>query len=582
MRQREAEKHRSRPFRLPPTPGVFFVLWITSFHGLSATGTALGDVPLHDRIDRMIAANAGGPVAPPAGDAEFLRRVYLDLAGHVPSSADARLFLADTAPDKREKLIDALLAGPDYPRRMADAFDVMLMERRLRGDTPWHKYLETSFAADKHWDDLTREILCPDAENPGTRASAFFYVKRLEQTGANPVDYPLLTRDIGRLFLGVDLKCAQCHNHKYIKDYKQVDFQGLLAFVGQTFIRRDVKGGPAIGEKPLVKKIDYVSVFHPSDKFETGPRVPFGTEMQMPSLKKGEEWAQKPDPRTKFPGVPKFDTLRLLADQTARADNEKFKQNIVNRLWFLMMGRGLVNPLDLSNSENPPSHPALLNLLAEKFANSRFDIKSFIRELALTRIYQRTSLLSGDNATAPPESYRVANAKRMSAEQIAQSMLVATAQLEAVRAIKEQKVKPVAVDPTADAAPPEEKAMASSARVPLNVVYQKFVAAFGSPAGEAEVEFAPSVAGALFVSNEKFILAWLQPEPGNLAGKLSKIDDPKALADELYLSVLTRSPTDDERADVAAFLTKHAAERDKAIGEMEWALLASTEFCVNH
>ncbi|HZK82702.1 MAG TPA: DUF1553 domain-containing protein [Humisphaera sp.] len=550
--------------------------------GSSDTTSTDATASLHEKIDRLIAAKAGGSVAPPASDAEFLRRVYLDLAGKIPSSTEARQFIADTGPNKRAKLIDALLAAPEYSHRMADAFNVMLMERRLKGDSPWRKYLETSFAANKHWDDLTREILCPDADNPATRASALFYIKRIETNGANPVDYPLLTRDIGRLFLGVDLKCAQCHNHKYIKDYKQVDFQGLLAFVGQTFIRKDSKGGPAIGEKPLVKKVDFVSVFHPNDKFETGPRIPFGTEMEMPALAKGEEWAKKPDPKTKFPGVPKFDTLKLLADQTVRADNEKFKQNIVNRLWFLMMGRGLVNPLDLSNSGNPPSHPELLNLLAEDFAASHFDIKAFIRELALTQTYQRSSVLSGDNASAPPESYRVAIAKRVSAEQMAESMLVATGQLDEVKAMKEQKAKPVAFDRTADAAPPEEKAPPSSAKVPLNVVYQKFVAAFGSPAGEAEVEFAPSVAGALFVSNEKFIVAWLQPAPGNLAGKLVKMEDSKALADELYLSVLTRPPTDDERADVAAFMSKHASEREKAVGELEWALLASTEFCVNH
>ena len=442
--------------------------------------------------------------------------------------------------------------------------------------------MQASFAANKPWDQLTREILCPNAADPDTKFASMFYYTRLSKVGQNPTDYPLVTRDVGRLFLGVDLKCAQCHNHKYIKDYKQVDFQGLLAIVGQTFIRTDVKGAPSIGEKPLLKKADFVSVFHPDEKFEVGPRIPFGTEVAIPAMAKGQEWETPPNPKTKFPGIPKFSALKILAEQTANAGNDQFKKNIANRLWFLMMGRGLINPLDLSHSENPPSHPELLTLLADHIASTHFDMKEMIRELALTQTYQRSSLLPSGDSTVAPESYRVAIAKRVSPEQLARAMLVATGQLEAIKAVKETKAKFVAKDMDADVNEVDANGAKVAGPVPMGVVFEKFVAAFGAPKGEPEIVFSPSVAGALFVSNEKMILNWLQPAEGNLVFKLSKLTDAKVLADDLYLSMLTRLPTDEERADVASFLAKNPKEREAAIGQMTWALLASTEFCVNH
>src|SRR5262249_30410114 len=123
---------------------------------------------------------------------------------------------------------------------------------------------------------------------------------------------------------------------------------------------------------------------------------------------------------------PKFSPLKVLASQLPRGDNPLFTKNIVNRLWFLMMGRGLVHPLDLQYAGNPPSHPELLDLLAQEFAGHRFDIKWLLRELALTETYQRSSLLPEGVEDLPPESFLVANEKPLSAEQILRSVLHAT------------------------------------------------------------------------------------------------------------------------------------------------------------
>jgi uncharacterized protein DUF1549/uncharacterized protein DUF1553 len=525
---------------MQPQPGKFALL---SAVLLAAASAAAAADPLHVEIDTLIVGrNSTKPRSAPSDDAEFLRRIYLDLAGRIPSVHEARTFLEDRSADKRAKLIDQLLAGPDYPRRMQELFNVMLMER-LGDHAEWNKYLRSSFAANKPWDQLAREILAARPKDESTRGAGFFYAKRLENYGQNPVDYAALTRDVGRLFLGMDLKCAQCHDHLFIKTYKQQDFQGLHAFFQNAFLQ-DAKF-PTVGEKPLTQKIAYMSVLRKEPK-QTGPRLPGMNEIDIPTLPKGEEYTQRPDPKALFPGVPRFSPLALLAQQLPTADNTAFTRNIANRLWFVMLGRGLVHPLDLHHRDNPPSHPELLDLLAREFAAHKFDIQWLLREIALSETYQRSSILPKEEP--PPESFLVALEKRVSAEQLLRSMLEATG----------------TQAPNVDA------------------LQTKFVRAFAGPRREPEDEFNPSLKAALFVLNDDTVLAWLTPRPGNLIDRLMKLDNADQIADELYLSVLTRRPTAEERQDVADYLAKKADRRAAALGHLAWALLASTEFCVNH
>ncbi len=526
--------------------------------------------PLHQAIDRLITAKAGGPIAPLAGDAEFLRRVYLDLVGKIPTVAEARAFFADSASDKRAKLIDRLLAGPDFPQRMRELFHAMLMERR--GDDPnWAEFLRRSFEANKPWDVLTREILAPDAENEATRGAAYFYTSRLDKVGQQDTDYPGLTRDVGRLFLGVDLQCAQCHNHLFIDDYKQQDFQGLYAVFLNTFIRRDVSF-PAVGENVMTKKTEFMSVF---DKvpLATGPRVPGGAEIQIPVFPAGQEYRVPPDKASKQPGKPKFSPLEQIAGQLATVENGAFRRNLVNRLWFVMMGRGLVHPLDMFHRDNPPSHPELLELLAQEVAARQFDIRSLLRELALSETYQRSGLLVGMDEAPLPTSYRVALEKQLSAEQLYSSALAATGAPE----------QPASAAPPAGdhAKPTGEKAKPSDAG-PDDELRKRFITAFANPPKEPEIGFSPSVKAALFVMNDPQMLALFESRPGNLVDRLAKLSDQEAIAEELYLSVLTRLPSEDERTDVAGALARHPDRRVAVLSQIVWALVASTEFCLNH
>ncbi len=505
---------------------------------------------LHERIDALVAASAkDAPLGATGDDTSFVRRVYLDLAGRIPSWQEATTFLDSKDANKRTQLVDTLLSSGDYPLRMQDMFHAMLMERR--GDHPeWTKFLHTSFAANKPWDQLTREILDPDPNNEAIRGAAFFHTKRLEKIGQQETDYPGLTRDVGRLFLGVDLQCAQCHDHLFIDDYQQVDFQGLYTVYQNSFIRSDVQF-PAIGEKVLTKKADFSSVF---DKvaLTTGPRIPGGKEIEIPLFEKDQEYLVPPDKKTNFPGTPKFRGMQFVATELPTAQNAAFARNIANRLWFVMMGRGLVNPLDQHHPANPPSHPELLDLLAQEIVAQKFDLRAMLRQLALTQTYQRTAVLPEGTELPPPETYHIATEKRLSAEQLLNSVLVATG----------TRDKPREAD--------------------LEKLRAAFVKAFANVPTDPEVEFSPSLKSSLFVLNDPAVLDGLTPQSGNLVERLLKMADSAALADELYLCVLTRKPTDEELTALGEYLTRNAERRTEAVTNLAWALLASTEFCLNH
>lgn len=514
--------------------------------------TALAAEPLHERIDTLVGANVTGSVAAKTSDEEFLRRIYLDLTGRIPSRNETAAFLSDKTEDKRARLIDRLLDGDEYPRRMTELFHVMLMER-MGDHEEWNKYLRSAFATNKPWSQIAGEIAGPNADDEATRGSAFFITKRLEKYGQNPVDYPGLVRDVGRMFLGVDVQCAQCHDHLFVGDYTQVEYQGLFAFLGQTMIRTDVQF-PAVAEKLVSKKVDFKSVFEMEDR-QTGPRLPFGKEIEIPTFAKGEEYKVPPDRKTRFPGTPKFSPLELLRKELP--EHPLFRKNIANRLWWVMMGRGLVFPLDLHHSDNPPSHPELLELLGDELAAHDYDLRWLIRELALSQTYQRASVLPDPASDEAPETtYQVALEKALSSEQLLNAML---------QAVGDGQV-----------------ASLDQGNEELTELRARFAKAFANPPREPEVGHNPSVKAALFLLNDEAVLGWLQPQPGNLVDRLVKFDEPAKVADELYLSVLSRRPTTEDTEEASTYLSSRGDDRAAACGDLVWALLASTEFCVNH
>ena len=524
-------------------------------------GLAISADPLHARIDTRIADGFGDlkkHAAAPASDEEFFRRVYLDLTGTTPPVAELNAFLGDSAKDRRAKVIDKLLAGPGYARRMAWHFDVMLMERRPDAKVPraaWEAYLQSAFAENKPYDALVREMLSNDGADPKTRAAGKFV---LDRDGEPHV----VTRDIGRIFLGRNMQCAQCHDHPTIDDYKQADYYGIQAYLNRSFLFPDAKVPTAVIAEKAEGDVSFMSVFDKAKKLNsTAPRMPGGKPMEEPKAEKGKEYKVAPAPNVK--PVPTYSRRALLADAVTSAENPAFARNAVNRVWAMMMGRGIVHPVDMDHGNNPPSHPELLNELAKEFVSHKYDVKWLVREIALSDAYQRSSETPAGLDDPPADRYLVAVMKPLTPEQFAYAAMQATGHTDAERTALGAKWTEAQLD--ARLAPRMGPFRSILGRGPE-------VTADG---------FSSTLDQTLFLKYGAAVRGLLPPRPGNLADRLGKTTNPDAVADELFAAVLSRRPTADERKDVADAL-KVTTDRGKTINELVWALVASAEFRFNH
>lgn len=528
---------------MPARSGPAAVLLVLAF-----APAAVADEPLHAAIDRFIAA--GHPdyakhAAPLAADAEFVRRVTLDLSGTIPTTAEARAFLADTDPDKRVKLIDKLLAAPGYARRMAQAFDVILMERRK--DTrvkraEWETYLRETFAANRPYDAFAHEILSADGTDAKTRPAAKFFLDR-------DLEPNLVTKDLGRVFLGRNLTCAQCHDHPTVADYKQADYYGIQAFVNRTFLFPNAQAPTAVIAEKADGNVTFVSVFDKTKKTNaTGPRLPGLQALDEPPVEKGKEYTVAPAKDVR--PVPAYSRRAKLAAAVTAPENPAFARTAVNRIWALMLGRGIIDPVDQDHVGNPPSHPELLDHLAREFVAYGHDVKWLVREIALSKTYQRSSEVPEALADVPPAKYLVAPLKPLSAESLAYALSEATGNTSV-----DAKVAPLV---------------------------NTFRGVYGGSAGEPDDGSAPTLSQTLFLKHGPVVRGLTQPKAGNLADRVAKLP-PEQATDELFLSILTRRPTADERAAVTAALTRiAAADRPAMCGELVWALVSCAEFRFNH
>ena len=555
--------------------------------------------PLHNRIDDLVVAHEGfrSSVAQSTDDASFLRRVHLDLTGSIPTSDQTRDFLADSAADKRARLIDKLLDSPQYARRMQVVFDVMLMERRASKHIKaeqWEDYLWDSFRQNKSWLQLSTEILTADGTEEQTRPAARFMLDR-------ELNVDEVTRDLGRMFLGRDLQCAQCHDHPAIADYLQRHYYGLAAFIKRSFVFKDPKTkASSIGEK-ADGEIEFTSVFT-SEKDMTAPRVLDADPIADPP---GGDELYKVKPAKDVRSVPLYSRRLQLAQSLTDPANVAFRFNIANRVWALMMGRGLVEPVDMWHADNLPTHPELLNLLAESFLEHEYDLKYLVRQLALTDTYQRSSQyappLAGqdsDDATAGTADYAVAMLKPLSPEQLAWSMMKASGLAEQQLASlisKQEKAAEKAeheaeerAGKAADEKTTEVTVKLQSASDPvwqeksLNKALRAHVATFAGVFGNKGVQqsrFDASADQALFLRNGDLIQRWVALKNG-LSDRLAAMKDAE-VAEEFYLAVFSRMPSAEESKLIEEML-ELSDDRKAQMRQLVWAGLASAEFRFNH
>jgi hypothetical protein len=486
------------------------------------------------RADRQLAerwASAGVTPAPRSSDTEFLRRAHLDLCGTIPAVAEVRAYLASDEEDKRTQLVERLLNEPDRATHMADIWTSFLLpgdieQQRLGGVRGFQNWLRNQFVRNRRYDNVVAELIVAQGRTD-RNGEALFYTaleSKPEELAANT----------SRIFLGIQIQCAQCHDHPF-NSWKQRDFWGYAAFFAR--IRQQ-----------------NVNV--------AGRNV-----MQLVNLPSGE--VTIPDSAEVVP--PKYlgQHTRHIDDESRRSElaiwlasssNPYFAKATVNRVWGQLFGRGLVDPVDDLGSHNPPSHPALLDELAAWFIESGFDLKMLYRVLANTRAYQLTSETAEVDPELPPELFARMAIKNMSAEQLYDALAKATLRR-----------------------PPEAQAMTQAVRFE-DPTRQAFVARFRGLASKP-TEFQSGIPQALMMMNGQVLASATSVTQSPLLESL----DARFFTDEerveaLFLATLSRPPHEPERLEFIDYVKSRGghADRRQALGDVLWALLNSAEFALNH
>jgi hypothetical protein len=530
--------------------------------------TLQADTSLHERIDGLIREKAmGHSFSGACDDATFLRRVTLDLTGNIPTAGEVLIFLKDQSPNKRKELIDRLIASDLFAGHWMERLSVMLLERLDQGkvtQTEWGHFLKQTLREKPLWDVMVRQMIKANGQGPVRPAMKFL----------GTADHHAMTENVSRLLLGMDLTCAKCHDHPSVKEWKQAHYWGLFAYLNQTRqATRKKEDKVYLVEGLASKKVEFESVFD-LEKMNTGPRLPNGEEVEIPKFEKGKEY-EKPA-EDGLPAVPRFRPREQLAEDLTSGKNSGFVRNSVNRIWFLLMGRGLSHPLDQMHGKNPPSHPKLLELLAHEFVSHDFNLKWLLREIMLSETYQRSSRLPDGVNKVEPDSYRVTSPKGLTPEQLLRSLMRATGNTGQVQSLK--------VDPKAEKFDRKGYFTGSNTKLPpsLEEMEAIFIQTFGQPPGEAEVDFSPGINKSLFLMNDRLIQHWLKPRGSNLVARLGKLETTDAVARGMYLAVLSRLPEEEEETWVNDYLEKNEQRRTNALGDLAWALLNSAEFRFNH
>jgi hypothetical protein len=527
-----------------------------------AAGLLPPDRTIEQAVDHYIDAAlraANVKPAPPADDAALLRRLTLDLVGRIPTPAELTAYLANSDPHKKVKLVDRLIATPAFARHLAQEFSAFLQvngDGKRRGANPGalRDYLQGAFAENRPWDRIFRELLLPDESDPKARGAAEFLRTRVK-------DLNRLTIDVSTAFFGVNISCAQCHDHPHVTDWKQDHFYGMKAFFARTFDKggrlgeRDqgvVKFIPNKGKEKVARVMFLTGkvVEEPPASVPAPTKKKTGPVRTAPSKTGKASKAAKPDKSEPArPGL-RAKLVELVLEPGQR---EYFARAIVNRTFHRLLGRGLVMPLDQMHSANPPSHPELLDWLARDLIEHRYDLRRLVRGLVLTNVYARGS--RWEDGEAPSEKlFAVGQVRPLTPMQIAVSLRIATADPEALA--KDAK---------------KLEALEKSAA--------RLASLFPQPGDNFQVGASEAM---LFANNEAMLRELLADAPGALVNRLKQVADLDKRADMAVRSVLSRPGRPDEIKALVEYLRGRADRPVEACQQAVWALLASAEFRFNY
>jgi hypothetical protein len=388
--------------------------------------------PVVQRIDQEIQKKldeAKLKPSPRTDDAEFLRRVYLDITGKIPSAEKAAAFLDSREPTKRTLLIDDLLASSDYGRNFAIQWRTMLVKRdeanRTLNPKAFQDWLTMQFNENKGWHKIVQEILTAEGETDKNPAGFFFLANR-DMTRLDPAK---ITGATFTMFLGVQMQCAECHNHPFVREWKQSDFWGMAAFFGKV---RDTATPARANQPPATANIAETAATgntgrRPGGGFGGRPTLT-GATIAIPSATDPGKTVGSAKAKFFEGAEPKLSDKPpyrpAVAEWVTAAENKYFSKAMANRMWAHLLGRGIVNPIEDMNNDNEPSHPELLQALATEFAASSFDLKHLIRCVCNSETYQRSSAPIAENKD-DVEHFSHQTVKVMSAEALYDSLTAA-------------------------------------------------------------------------------------------------------------------------------------------------------------
>ncbi len=497
-------------------------------------------VPANNFIDAKLLAkwkDLGLVPSPISADEDFLRRLYLDAIGTLPTPEELRAFLGDKDPKKRAKAIDTVLERGEFTDWWALKWgDLLRINRRAlqdKGMWSFHNWVRAQVRDNVPADQFVRDIVTAEGSTFLDGPANYFQIGRTAEDWAETTS---------QLFLGIRIGCAKCHHHPFEK-WSQDDYYGLTAFFSRMGTKNSQEFG-IFGRETVIFIRPTGEATHPRKRVVIKPMPLDGDARQS--------WDDE------------FDRRKRLADWLTSSDNKMFARNLVNRFWGYTMGRGLVEPLDDMRATNPATNPELLDALADDFVKAKFSVKHLLRTIFNSRAYQLSAdVTDGNKADSANIHFTRRTVRRLSAEQLADAVDFATGTREKYTGL-----------------PLGTRAI----QLPDSEVQSYLMDTFGRPARqvlcECERTGAPNIAQAMHLLNGTTLNRKIAEKAGRVEQLLAaKTPLPKAI-EELYLVTWSRLPGADE-AKKAEGWVKSAPTVREGLQDLLWVLTNSREFLFN-
>lgn len=497
------------------------------------------------------------PASGMSDDAEFARRLSLDLRGRIPTPDRVTRFLADKDPNKRAKLIEDFLDDPEYGEHFAIIWYHRLVKRTMDNaqiiSTTFENWLATEFNKNTAWDELVKKVLMADGERDKNPATVF-YLAHSEGNKQPEVQPARVVATMSQMFMGVRLECCECHNHPFDDGLKQKDFWGVAAFFNGLHANHTGKKDDAT---PVIV-----------ERFTKGPARRRNLEGQREPASFGEIVVPDTNGKTEkarfllgeSPALSRSKSPRLnFIDWLTAKENPYFARGMVNKLWANFFGKGIIEPIDDMRDLSKATHPEVLELLAKEFTESGYDIKHVIRCIVSSQAYQRTSKPLPANKT-DKALYSHAPIKVMSADMLYDSLQVVLNHAPTAPADRRGKVQ----------------AQRKGRGGPREQFRNFFHAEADDDAGVTE-EYSHGIPQVLRLMND----ANTNNINGVIAPMMKASTTPEQMIQTLYLRILSRPASSKEVARMKKYLE---GDRDQKRGysDIFWALLNSSEFVFNH